>query len=314
MKNKGKRLRLFKYLIYISPIIFFIVFISIRESKGTLGTLKNPIKFYFTPSVDAEKITMSAKPLINFLEKETGYYYETAVPTSYIAVVEAFGTDRADIAIINSFSYLLAHQKYGARAILRVVRTGNQTSFRGQIIAHVDSKINSIEDLNGKSFAFVDASSASGYILPNNLLRKKGVKLARETFAMKHDNVVTMVYQKQVDAGATFYSPPHPVTGEPMDARSRVKKQYPDVFDKIKIVALTDEIPNDPVVFRKNMSDEMVDKIKKALLKFVNTEEGKKVLPDIYSIDGLIETTDSDYDGFRKMVQEAGIKLEELIK
>lgn len=314
MKNKGKRLRLLKYLIYISPIISFIVFISIRESKGTLGTLKNPIKFYFTPSVDAEKITMSAKPLINFLEKETGYYYETAVPTSYIAVVEAFGTDRADIAIINSFSYLLAHQKYGARAILRVVRTGNQTSFRGQIIAHVDSKINSIEDLNGKSFAFVDASSASGYILPNNLLRKKGVKLARETFAMKHDNVVTMVYQKQVDAGATFYSPPHPVTGEPMDARSRVKKQYPDVFDKIKIVALTDEIPNDPVVFRKNMSDEMVDKIKKALLKFVNTEEGKKVLPDIYSIDGLIETTDSDYDGFRKMVQEAGIKLEELIK
>lgn len=314
MKNKGKRLRLLKYLIYISPIIFFIVFISIRESNGTLGTLKNPIKLYFTPSVDAEKITMSAKPLINFLEKETGYYFETAIPTSYIAVVEAFGTDRADIAIINSFSYLLAHQKYGARAVLRVVRTGNQTSFRGQIIAYVDSKINSIEDLNGKSFAFVDASSASGYILPSNLLRRKGVKLARETFAMKHDNVVIMVYQKQVDAGATFYSPPHPVTGEPMDARSRVKKQYPDVFDKIKIVALTDEIPNDPVVFRKNMPDEMVEKIKKALLKFVNTEEGKKVLPDIYSMEGLIETTDSDYDGLRKMVEEAGIKLEELIK
>lgn len=294
--------------------MIFIVFISIRETKGTLGTLKNPVKLYFTPSVDAEKITLSAKPLIKFLEKETGYYFETAVPTSYIAVVEAFGTDRADIAIINSFSYLLAHEKYGANAVLRIIRTGNQAFYRGQIIVRTDSGIDRLEDLNEKSIAYVDASSASGYILPSALLRKKGIKPSRETFAMKHDNVVTMVYQRQVDAGATFYSPPHPVTGEPLDARLRVKKQYPDVFDKIKILALTDSLPNDPVVFRKGMSRVMVERIKNALLKFANSEEGKKVMPDIYSMEGLMEANDSDYDFLRKLIRESGLNLVEIVR
>lgn len=307
-------MKFIKYFFFVLPTLIFIVFISIRETKGTLGTLKNPVKLYFTPSVDAEKITLSAKPLIKFLEKETGYYFETAVPTSYIAVVEAFGTDRADIAIINSFSYLLAHEKYGANAVLRIIRTGNQAFYRGQIIVRTDSGIDRLEDLNEKSIAYVDASSASGYILPSALLRKKGIKPSRETFAMKHDNVVTMVYQRQVDAGATFYSPPHPVTGEPLDARLRVKKQYPDVFDKIKILALTDSLPNDPVVFRKGMSRVMVERIKNALLKFANSEEGKKVMPDIYSMEGLMEANDSDYDFLRKLIRESGLNLVEIVR
>lgn len=307
-------MRFLKYLLYILPTLVFIFYITVRDVKGTLGTRKNPVKLYFTPSVDAEKITLSARPLIQFLERETGYYFETAIPTSYIAVVEAFGTDRADIAIINSFSYLLAHEKYGANAVLRVIRTGNQAYYRGQIIVRTDSGIERLEDLNGKSIAYVDASSASGYILPSALLRKKGIKPGRETFAMKHDNVVIMVYQKQVDAGATFYSPPHPVTGEPLDARSRVKKQYPDVFEKIKILALTDSLPNDPVVFRKGMSPIMVDKIKDALLKFANSEEGKRIMPEIYSMEGLIEASDADYDLLRKLIKEAGLNLEEMVK
>ncbi len=307
-------MRFLKYFLYILPTLLFIVYITVRDVKGSLGTRKNPVKLYFTPSVDAEKITLSAKPLIQFLERETGYYFETAIPTSYIAVVEAFGTDRADIAIINSFSYLLAHQKYGANAVLRVIRTGNQAYYRGQIIVRTDSGIDHLEDLNGKSIAYVDASSASGYILPSNLLKKRGIKPSRETFAMKHDNVVIMVYQKQVDAGATFYSPPHPVTGEPLDARSRVKKQYPDVFEKIKILALTDSLPNDPVVFRKGMSPVMVERIKNALLKFANSEEGKKIMPEIYSMEGLIETSDSDYDLLRKLIKETGLNLEEMVK
>lgn len=307
-------MKFIKYLIYILPTLLFIVYITARDVKGTLGTRKNPVKLYFTPSVDAEKITLSAKPLLQFLERETGYYFETAIPTSYIAVVEAFGTDRADIAIINSFSYLLAHEKYGANAVLRVIRTGKQAYYRGQIIVRTDSGIEKLEDLNGKSIAYVDASSASGYILPNNLLKKKGIKPARETFAMKHDNVVTMVYQRQVDVGATFYSPSHPITGEPLDARSRVKKQYPDVFEKIKILALTDSLPNDPVVFRKGMSSIMVERIKNALLKFANSEEGKHVLPEIYSMEGLIEASDSDYDLLRKLIKEAGLNLEEMVR
>ena len=305
----------FKYLLYFSPIIAFIIAISVRQlNEGALGTYSNPVKLYFTPSVDAKRISFNAVALTDFLHKETGYYFVTAVPASYVAVVEAFGSKKVDIAAINTFSYLMAHAKYGAEAKLRVVREGNQTTYKGQFITRFDSGINSIADINGRTMAYVDPSSTSGYILPKAILDSMGVKPSETVFAMRHDNVVTMVYQGQVAAGATYYAPPDPQTGEIMDARMRVLQQFPDVAKKVKIIGFTQDIPNDPWVFRKGLSETMKEKIIDALLKFVKTPAGEKSLFDIYDITGLIRTNDSDYDSLRKLLEKQHISFEDLIK
>ncbi len=304
-----------KYLIYLLPILVFIAAISIRQlNEGSLGSYSNPVRIYFTPSVDAKRISFNAKSLTDFLHNETGYYFTTAVPASYVAVVEAFGSGKVEVAAINTFSYLMAHAKYGAEAKLRVVREGNQTSYKGQFITRFDSGINSIKDINGRTMAYVDPSSTSGYILPKAMLDSLGVKPSETVFAMRHDNVVTMVYEGQAAAGATYYAPPDPKTGEIMDARMRVLKQFPDVAKKVKIIGFTQDIPNDPWVFRKDMSEEMKNKIINALLDFVKTPEGQKSLFDIYDITGLIRTKDSDYDSLRKLLEQQHINFEDLMK
>ncbi len=308
-------MKLVKYLLYLLPLLIFVIVTSVRElNEGALGSRSNPIKIYFTPSVDSKRITTNAKDLVAFLEKETGYYFRTAVPASFIAVVEAFGTGKADIASINTFSYLMANEKYGAEARLRIVREGNETTYKGQFITRYDSGIDSISQINGRSMAYVDPSSTSGYILPKAMLDKIGVKPSETVFAMRHDNVVTMVYQGQVDAGATYYAPPDSVTGQIMDARMRVEKQFPDVEKKIKIIGFTQDIPNDPWVFRKNMDEGMKEKIINALLKYVATPSGKKALFEIYDITGLIPTKDSDYDDLRNLLKSQNISFEKLVK
>ena len=308
-------MKFLKYSLYLLPIVLFILITSMRQlNEGSLGTKSNPIKIFFTPSVDAKRISTNVKPLVDFLEKQTGYYFTTAIPASFIAVVEAFGTRKADIASINTFSYLMANAKYGAEARLRIVREGHQTSYKGQFIARVGSGINTIQDINGKKMAYVDPSSTSGYILPKAMLTRMGIKPSETVFAMRHDNVVTMVYQGQVDAGATYYAPPDSVTGAIMDARMRVEKQFPDVAKKVKIIGFTEDIPNDPWVFRKDIDEGMKEKIIEALLKYVQTPEGKKSLYDIYDITGLIRTKDSDYDGLRKLLEEQHISFEKLVK
>ncbi len=307
-------MRFAKYLLYLSPVIAFVIAISIRQAnEGSLGSYSNPIKFYFTPSVDANTISNNAKVLTDYLHKETGYYFTTAVPASYIAVVEAFGTDKVDVAAINTFSYLMAHAKYGAEARLRVVRQG-QTSYCGEIIARAGSGIDNLKDLNGKSFAYVDPSSTSGYILPKDLFDSLGIKLGSTVFAMTHPNVVTMVYQRRADAGACYYAPPDPGTGAIMDARARVLSQFPDVADKIKIIGFTQYIPNDPIVFRKGLNRNMKEAITEALLKFVKTPAGKKAWEDIYDVTGLVRTTDSDYNGIRALLAKQHIDFEKLVK
>lgn len=301
---------------YIPALLLILTKLSLTPyfNSNTLGSKDNPIRFLLTPSVDAEKIATSADELTEFLHKETGLYFKATFPTSFIAVVEAFGNNKADFACMNTFSYVLAHQKYGVEAALRIVRRNGELTYKGQFITLNDSDIDSLKDISGKKIAYVDAASTSGYILPKAILSEKGIKPSEEVFGMRHDNVVTMIYQKQVDVGATYYSPPDPKTGEVLDARARVKSQYPDVFSRVKIIGFTQEIPNDPWVFRKDFPQDVQKEICTALLKFQSTPKGKKALFETNSAEGLAPVSDHDYDVLRTMIVRYGGNLEQMLR
>lgn len=286
---------------FLSVVCFCVA--SCTQQKSELGSAGNPVKFFFVPSVDMKLLEDTSTKLESFLEKDTPYKFKISIPPSYVAVVEAFGTKRADVAAINTFGYVLAHEKYGAEARLVTVRFG-ETTYKSQFLVRSDSGIKKLSDLDGKKIAFVDPASVSGFLLPLKYLKDQGVKPKETVFAMRHDNVVSMIYQRQVDAGATFYSPP--AEGEIQDARRLVKAQYPDVADKIKILELTSPIPNDPVIFRKDMPEEMKATIVRSLIRFAQTEEGLDVLKKLSSVTGLSPTSDHDYDATREAVKALG--------
>lgn len=280
------------------------------SNKAELGSKDNPVKIHFLPSVDAKVLEDNSKLFKTYLEANTPYKYEFAVLQSYVAVVESFGTKKADVAALNSFGYLLAHDKYGAEAKIVVLRHGSAT-YQSQFIVKADSNIKKLQDLDGKVIAFVDPSSTSGFLLPMKTLKDRNINPKETIFSMKHDSVVTKVYLGEVDAGATFYTPP--TDGKLEDARRLVLTQYPDVEKKVKILELSEPIPNDPIVFRKDMPDEMKKKIIEALMKFVTTDEGKKAFKETYGVTDLKLTTDAEYEGVRKMLAQIGKSAQEML-
>lgn len=275
-----------------------------------LGDPKNPIKISLVPGQDTKVLEENATLLKNWLKKDTGLTFDVNVPVNFIAVVEAFGTKRADIAFMNTFGYLLANEKYGARVRLIGIFQGTDVYY-GQIIARVDGP-KSVEEINGKTFAFVDPASTSGYLLAAKLFHEKNVKPKSVVFAGRHDSVVTMVYQKRVDAGATFHA--LPVNGEPQDARKLIKTQYPDVFDKLKILATTGPIPNDPVVFRKDFPLELQEKIVDSMKRYIKSPEGLKAMDGLYHMSDLRDASEEDYVGIRKMLLDLGKTAGDFIK
>lgn len=279
--------------------------------KPELGTKENPIKFFFVPSVDSKLIADKSSVIKRILEEKTPYKFEIKIPTSYVAVVESFGTKRADIASLNTFGYLLAHQKYNAQALLTVQRHG-AFEYKAQILAAANKDIDDLKDLNGKKFAYVDPASTAGYLMPAKLFKDRNIKPSDTVFAQRHDNVVSMIYQGQVDGGATFYSPER--DGEIQDARHLVKTQYPDVEDKVKILHLTDPIPNEPVVFRAGLPQEMKDSVIQALLELIKTEEGKDAFYSLYSVTSFKKSTDKDYDKVRKILQALGRSIDDFVE
>ena len=284
---------------------------SCTINRPELGTEGNPIRFFLVPSVDAQMLESKGVLVQRYLEKHTPYKYRFAVPASYVAVVEAFGTRRADVAALNTFGYLVANERYQTEARIAFVRHGSET-YSAQIVARADGPINSVEDIDGRRFAYVDPASTSGYILPARLFRERGITPSDTVFAKRHDNVITMIYQGQVDAGATFYTPPQ--DGKIEDARRLVLTQFPDVEEKIKIVELTDEIPNDPIVFRAELPEEMKESIVSALLQYMETDEGKDTFRALYGISSMVRTTDSRYDEVRKMLLDLGRSAADLMQ
>lgn len=313
MLDNDKQYIDFKMKIPLKLIYFLILlsFSSCTKNLSELGSKENPIKFYLVPAQDILTLTEQGKILEQYLIKDLGLEVKVELPSSYIAVVEALGSKRADVAILNTFGYVLANEKYGAEAKLKLVNRGRD-EYNGQIIAHIDGP-KTIKEINGKKFAFVDPASTSGYLLPQRLFKQENIKIKESVFSGRHDSVVLAVYQKKVDAGATFYTPPDE-DGTPKDARWLLRTQYPDIFKKIRILQLTGPIPNDPLIFRKDVPEELKNKISESLKKYIKTEAGAKVMYNLYHITDFKVASDKDYDMVRGYLKDLGKTAQDFLK
>lgn len=284
----------------------------LAKANLELGSKKNPIKMYFVPSMEASTVVTSGEAIADYLEKETGYHFKVAVPTSYAAVIEAIGTFQADVAWLPTFAYILAKQKYGAKVKFMTVRNG-LNKYRGQFVARSDSGIDSLTHIAGKIVAYTDAASASGYIYPSAILKLEGIEPERYTFAGGHPQAISAVYNGTADVGCTYWSPPD-AAGKPKDAREKLLETYPDVFARIKIVAFTDWIPNDTVTFRRDLPPEIEAKLTAALAKFSQSNDGQEVLRALYDIDGLSPASDEDYEIVRETLRTLGLDPEAMLE
>jgi phosphonate transport system substrate-binding protein len=271
-----------------------------------LGTEDNPVVMSFVPSGDTQEILASGDELAKMVSDKTGLVVASNVGTDFAAVREAMGAGKAHIGWLNTFNYILANEKYGVDVALVTERFGT-TTYKGQLIVRADSGIASLADLKGKVMCWVDPNSTSGYIIPRIMLQANGINpdtdFAKTVEAGSHNNVVTAVYNGDCDVGATF-----------ADARSAIQEDFPDVMEKVVVLATTTDIPNDNVSFIKDFPPEMRDQITTALLEIAATEEGQAALNTLYSIAGLQQTDDTFYDAFRADLSKAGINIEELAK
>ena len=109
-------------------------------------------------------------------------------------------------------------------------------------------------------------------------------------FVGSHNATVLSILKGEVDGGAAYD-----------DARSAVAKSFPEIFKKLKVIAYTENIPNDVVAVRKGLDPALKQSIKEGLKYLTQTPDGSKVLKEVYGISGL-----ADLDAFFDPVRKAG--------
>jgi phosphonate transport system substrate-binding protein len=176
-----------------------------------------------------------------------------------------------------------------------------KTSYTSRIFVRKESGFKALEDLRGKTIAFIDPGSTSGYVYPMVLLIKKGLVKGRDPktffkeamFAGTHEAALLALLNGSVDAVASFDLAPQQYLKEK------------DRIEKLTYVAETDPIPEAGMAVRDGMDPAVVRKLFDALMAF-NAPAYRPILKDFYGIDGFARARDSDYDPVREAIDLLG--------
>lgn len=277
-----------------------------------IGGINRPIVLAFTPSQESSTIATNGAAIKAALEKATGLAWKVTPMTSYAAQVEGMCSGSIDVGFFAPLQMTLLLSKACGTPVLGALRkddTGQlSTTYKSQILVRTDSGINSLADLKGKKFAFVDPLSASGYVYPTLTVKSKTGQepktfFSQTIFAGSHPNAALAVYNKQVDGAATF-----------IDARDTLVSANPDIKTATKVIETAGPIPNDGVALRKGFPEDIGKQVTDALLAYSKDTAGAKTLSALFQWDGVQAIDAKFYDAMKEAATLAGIDVEGLAK
>jgi len=291
---------------------------------------------------DAEEVVLNSQPMKELLEEALGIPVEIFTGTSYSAVIEAMRADKVEAMLVGAFSYTLAVQEADAEAIAVSVSTrADPPVYDDTILPYYISVvftkkgngIESLEDIRGKGFNFVDPASTSGHLAPKTTLIKHGFdpdKDFQTVFAGSHPTSVLSVWEDKAPAGATNEGNLSrldaegqvewcewsdgkiniPRTQEEIDAH---RESCPD--GSIVVLVQSDPIPNTPFAVRTELPESLKEVLREALLGTTENAEyigaRKQWFVDPSVALGL-ETLDQFYNPLRDIAKLLNLDLKEL--
>lgn len=250
------------------------------------------------PSEDAQAMVRASQQVMDQLAAKTGMKVTPFVANDYNGVIEALRSDKLDIAYLGPFSYVLASEVAGAEAFaVAVTKKTGKSAYHSMVIARKDKGPQTVEQLKGRTFAFVDPSSASGHLFPKAGLMATGLDVdkgfSRTIFSGSHDASIMAVANHKVDAAA--------VADRIFD--SAVSKGLVKA-DDFNIIWRSQPIPESPMVWRKNLDAATKQKVAAAMADIKDLPWGDQGV-----LNGFAPTNDQAYDVVRQTAKVLKLDL-----
>jgi phosphonate transport system substrate-binding protein len=166
------------------------------------------------------------------------------------------------------------------------------TYYYSVMVVRADSGIKTLAEMKGRSLAWADPNSTSGYLIPSATLKTKGINLADGAYFSKtgfsggHEQGVVAVLNKQYDAAVTWTSGQGEMTEGYTrgNLRSMVDRKMLKMSD-ISIIWQSGKIPNGPWAVRtalpadlkKSFADFLLDLPKSNRKVYDDVEQGSGV-------------------------------------
>lgn len=218
---------------------------------------------------------------------------------SYLVGVEAMRAGNVDIMLASVFNYVRANEVVPVEMLAAVANPLNPPAPTIFITRSDRDDINTLADLEGKSFAFVDAASTSGFLFPQyhlveelgldpSLIMNSGYFFDTAVFSGGHDTSLMGVNFGDYDAAA--------VIGSILPMLESVVD-----LDDIKIIDETMPTPPAGYIVRSELPAELIEQIRSFMLSYDDASFFENVWqnPDAR----FVESDEAAVDHVRSMMQ-----------
>ena len=250
----------------------------------------------FIPQENPDKLIGDIEVISAWLADEIGMPVGGFVTSDHAAAVEALRNGDADISFMGALPYVIANELIGATVILQEIYRGRPT-YTGRIFVRRDSRIEAVADLRGKTIAFADPISESGYLYPLEIFVEAGL-LARGEDAGDFFAEVYFAggYQQAMQAMANGL------------VEAAGASQYADLLlspaqqAEVKWIAESGPIPTHTVIARAGLDPDEKARFVAAMLK-LNEPAYRDLLKHVYGPDGYVAADPGAYDGVRALAR-----------
>ena len=277
---------------FVKPLVFLLAALAANLGYAAEPPLKLGVGL-FQP--DREKNDATYRPLAKYLEGKIGRTVELKTVDTWEGLAKSLAAGETDIALMGPWGYVLANNEAGAQAISTILYDDKPEYF-AIFITHPGSGIKTVADLKGKTFAFGDKGSTSGYLIPLHYFMTQGIDpetYFSKVLYTKHQAIEIQVTQGALDAGADYNR-----------NRNAMIEQGLIKADQSRILWHSAPLPNDAVAVSKVIfsNKPLVAKLQTALLEVGEALKTQpNLLPAHYT--GFVTKTNDFY----KPIRDAGL-------
>lgn len=278
--------------------LFCVASVSLSLLSSAQVHAENALRIGLIPSEDSQSMIESSQLVLDQLQAQLGMPVKPFVATDYNGVIEALRSKKLDAAYLGPFSYVLANQVADVEAFaVAVTKKTGKSAYRSLVVARTDSGIRSLADLKGHTFAFVDPSSTSGHLFPKAGIEQAGYEpdelFSRVIFSGSHDASILAVANRKVDAAAV---------ADRILASAIAQGQIKD--GDLQVVWSSPDIPESPMVWRKDLDPALKQKLAAALAQVKDVPWGDQGM-----LNGFQPTSDDAYDVVRDTAKVLDLDL-----
>jgi phosphonate transport system substrate-binding protein len=277
-----------------------VIVLAAGAALGADPSWPKELTFALLSTENAAEVGRRWGPIVAQLEKDLGVRVKYVTATDYRGTIEALKFGKAQLGHLGPKSYVEAATNNYANIepIAQLQLANGSLGYRSCLIVHADSDIFSPEDTAGKTFAFNDPNSTSGYLVPSTFfMLEMGIDpqkhFSKVVFSGSHEASILAVANKKAEVASTNLPDLQQLTRE-----NKVQR------GALRVIWVSKLIPNDPVVIRKDMPASL----RAAAVESLTTMKARN--PEVFKeigawLGGFVPADDAKYQVIREMNEVA---------